>query len=87
MFVQDILQRHSNKKADFRRKMTLLLPKNGTIGRERERTLPLGSEVGFFLGQLPRALKNVYIGNFVFIFFAFDIHCYTFVIKSITVWK
>ena len=85
MFVQDILQRHSNKKADFRRKMTLLLPKNGTIGRKRENS-PF-SEVGFFLGQLPRALKNVYIGNFVFIFFAFDIHCYTFVIKSITVWK
>lgn len=36
MFVQDILQRHSNKKADFRRKMTLLLPKNGTIGGKRE---------------------------------------------------
>lgn len=36
MFVQDILQRHSNKKADFRRKMTLLLPENGTIGRKRE---------------------------------------------------
>ena len=47
MFVQDILQRHSNKKADFRRKMTSLLPRNWN-NREKERTLPLGSEEGFF---------------------------------------
>jgi hypothetical protein len=31
IFCKDILT-----KADFRRKMTLLLPKNGTIGRKRE---------------------------------------------------
>ena len=47
MFVQDILQRHSNKKADFRRKMTLLLPKNDLAfaqkwnNREKERELSL----------------------------------------------
>lgn len=41
-----------------------------------------------FLGNdFSGALKNVYISNFVFIFFAFDIYCYTFAIKSITIWK
>ena len=87
MFVQDILQRHSNKKADFRVKVALLTSPENRTKKEKKRTLPLGSEVGFFLGQLPRALKNVYISNFMFIFFAFDIYCYTFVIKSITIWK
>lgn len=40
MFVQDILQRHSNKKADFRRKMTLLFAQKWN-NREKERELSL----------------------------------------------
>lgn len=59
MFVQDILQRHSNKKADFRRKMTSLLPRNWN-NREKERTLPLGSEVGFGYGFFWRVKKCIY---------------------------
>lgn len=43
-FVQDILQRHSNKKADFRVKVALLASPKKTEQRGRKkRTLPLGS--------------------------------------------
>lgn len=67
-------------------KVTLLVHVENRTKKEKKRTLPLGSSVG--LGrQFSGALKSVYISNFVFIFFAFDIHCYTFAIKSITVWK
>ena len=42
-FVQDILQRHSNKKADFRTKVTLLVHVENRTKKEKKRTLPLGS--------------------------------------------
>ena len=42
-FVQDILQRHSNKKADFRMKVTLLVHVENRTKKEKKRTLPLGS--------------------------------------------
>lgn len=42
-FVQDILQRHSNKKADFRMKVTLLVYVENRTKKEKKRTLPLGS--------------------------------------------
>ena len=58
-FVQDILQRHSNKKANFRGKMTLFLPQN-CDNREKERTLPLGSEEGFGYGFFWRVKKCIY---------------------------
>lgn len=60
MFVQDILQRHSNKKADFRRKKTSPLPRNWN-NREKERTLPLGSEEGFFRAASPRVKKGLFM--------------------------
>ena len=53
MFVQDILQRHSNKKADFRVKVTLLAsPKNRTKKEEKE-SPPFRELGGFRLVNSP----------------------------------
>ena len=59
-FVQDILQRHSNKKADFRVKVALLTSPENRTKKEKKRTLPLGSQVGLGRQIFWRVKKCIY---------------------------